>query len=131
MARYAILNTVEWEGCRALAAGQLREEEVMQRLSGCAWLFRVEDGTGEVEEAARSAVREFFSGEEGRHLLEREQLEALTWAEAILWMPDEVWKRHGLQPIRHPDVERIILDADEDLAAGAEEAVGENLPGRR
>ncbi len=118
--RFAILNTIEWGNCRAVAAGQLSEEEAMESLTGCAWLFRVEAEVESVEEAAREAVRAYFSSEEGRRVIEREELAALTWEEAILWLPDEIWKRHGLEPIRHPDIERVILDADEDLREGGQ-----------
>lgn len=119
MARYAILNTVEWESCRALASGELSDEEVMERLSGCAWLFRIEDGVDDVGEAARRAVREHFSSAEGRRALALEEEEGaqLRWETAMRWLPDESWQRHGLVPIRHPDVERVILDAGEELGA--------------
>jgi hypothetical protein len=119
MARYAILNTVDWQGCRSLASGEVAEEEVMQRLTGCAWLFRVSDGVDSVEDAARAAVRSFFSSTEGRNVARREEVRALSWAEAMAWVTDEVWERHGLEPICHPEFERVILDAAEDLGPPA------------
>lgn len=115
MARFAILNTVDWEGCRALAGGERSEEEVMQSLTGCAWLFRVRDGVGELEETVRQAVREYFASAEGRRVIECESLDPLTWTEAIAWMPDEAWERHDLELLRHPDVERVIVSAQENL----------------
>ncbi len=121
--RFAILNTIEWGNCRAVAAGQLSEEEAMESLTGCAWLFRVEAEVENVEEAARDAVKTYFASQEGLQVIEREGIEALTWEEAILWVPDEIWKRHGLEPIRHPDVERVILDADEDVRKGSGGAI--------
>lgn len=115
MARYTIFNTVDWDGCRSLAAGAMNEEEVMERLTGCAWLFRVRDGLDDAEEAAREAVSEFFASDEGWRIRKREGLERLTWEEAVAWVPDETWKRYGLEPIRHPEVERVLLRAGEDL----------------
>jgi hypothetical protein len=119
MARYAILNTVDWEGCRSLSAGRLSEEQVMERLSGCAWLFRVRDGVDSVEDAARDAVRRFFSSEEGMRIARDETLERLSWEDAMAWVADEVWASVGLERIRHPDVERVILDSAEDLLPDA------------
>ena len=115
MGRFAILNTVDWEGCRSLAAGELTEIEVMKRLNGCAWLFRVHDGVESIEEAARDAVAAFFTSDEGRQIRAREEIARLTWEEAVVWLPDEIWLRHGLEPIRHPEVERVLLQAHEDL----------------
>jgi hypothetical protein len=37
-------------------------------------------------------------------------------------VPDEVWQRHGLTALRHPEVERVLLDEDEDLAEELEPA---------
>lgn len=115
MSRYAILNMVDAEGCRALASGKLTEEDALSRLTGCVWLFRVSAEVDDVEMAARDAVREYFSSEEGRRTLQDEDLTSLTWAAAISWVPDEVWARFGLEPIGHPDVERVLLDSEEDL----------------
>jgi hypothetical protein len=117
MARYAILNTVDWQGCQALSAGQVPEEQVMERLSGCAWLFRVRDGVECVEDAARAAVGSFFASEEGRRVAQDEGFEQLKWEDAISWVSDEAWAEFGLERIRHPDVERVLLDAAEDLLA--------------
>jgi hypothetical protein len=115
MARYAILNTIDWDGCRRLADGALEEEEVMQRLTGCAWLFRVDDGVESVEEAARAVVSDFLASEGGRRVLASEETEFLSWEDAIGWISDEQWAAAGLEPIRHPDVERVVVDAGERL----------------
>ncbi|MBA4159055.1 MAG: hypothetical protein H0X65_16490 [Gemmatimonadetes bacterium] len=117
MARYAIFNTVDWDGCRSLAAGAMNEEEVMERLTGCAWLFRIRDGLDNAEEAAREAVSDFFASAEGGRIRERERMQRLTWEEVMAWVPEETWKRHGLEPIRHPEVERVLLQAGEELKA--------------
>lgn len=113
MARFAILNTVDWTACRDLACGHTTEEKAMHRLTGCVWLFRVEARVESVAEAARDAVREHFSSAEGRRHLGTE--EELGWEEAMRWVPDPVWARHGLEPLRHPEVERVLLDGEEDL----------------
>jgi hypothetical protein len=115
MARYAILNTVDWEGCRSLASGAISDDQVMRNLTGCAWLFRVEDGVQSVEEAAREVVLNFVASEEGSALLHREGVSRPTWSDVVPWIPDEQWARVGLEPVCHPDVERVILDASEEL----------------
>lgn len=83
---------------------------------GCAWLFRAAATVDDPEEALRAGVREFFASSEGRRVRQREEMERIEWCEVIAWVPDAVWERHGLTLFRHPEVERIILDAEEDLA---------------
>jgi hypothetical protein len=117
MARYAILNSLDWSACGELAAGRVSEAEAASRLSGCTWLFRVEPRVGDVEEAARDAVQDFYRSAEGRRARQDEGSERLGWEEALAWVPDEVWARHGLEPVRHPEVERVLVDAAEDLGA--------------
>jgi len=115
MARFAILNTIDWDGCRGLAAGEAVEEQVMERLTGCAWLFQMADGVESVEDAARTAVERFLTCDEGRRVLASEEVDDLAWEDAMAWVPDEMWAEVGLTPIRHPDVERVVLDAGERL----------------
>lgn len=116
--RFLILNTVDWEACRGLADGKLREDVAARRIQGCTWLFRAGARVDDPEEALRDAVRDFFSSEEGLRVLQGEDLRPLSWEAAIPWVPDEVWERHGLEAIRHPEVERVVLDGNEDLAEG-------------
>jgi hypothetical protein len=115
MARFAILNTVDWDGCRDLAAGGVTEDQVMVRLTGCAWLFRLDDGVESVEDSARAAVERFLASDEGRRVLASEEMDDLAWEDAVAWVPDEMWAEFGLAPVRHPDVERVVLDAGERL----------------
>jgi hypothetical protein len=122
MARYAILNTVDWEGCRSLGQGEVTDEQVMENLTGCVWLFRVDDGVESVEEAAREAAQAFLASEAGRTLLGREEVSHPSWTDVVRWLSDAEWARVGMQPIRHPDVERVILDAAEVLADTAAQA---------
>ncbi|HEX6926850.1 MAG TPA: hypothetical protein VF167_15615 [Longimicrobiaceae bacterium] len=91
---------------------------------GCAWLFRASAEVADAEEALKSAVREFMLSPEGEAALGGESDDWLDWCEALGWVPDEIWERHGLRVFRHPDVERILLDPEEDVA----EAL--SLPGR-
>lgn len=84
--------------------------------AGCAWLFSAGAEVEDAEEALRRAVTEFFGSEDGQAVAEGESAARLGWCEAIPWIPDEVWERHGLTVFRHPDVERILLDAEEDFA---------------
>lgn len=114
--RFLILNSVDRDACRGLVGGELREEEAVRRIQGCAWLFRASARVDDPEEALREAVRDYFSSEEGRRVLEGEELRPLTWEAAIPWVPDEVWARHGLEAFRHPEVQRVVLDGSEDLA---------------
>jgi hypothetical protein len=98
---------------------------------GCAWLFRAEPGVDDPEEALRASVREFFESSEGRRVLQQEGMDRIEWCEAIAWIPDAVWERHGLALFRHPEVERIIVDAEEDLAEelrGGATGAGRPLP---
>ena len=96
--------------------------------AGCAWLFSAAARVDDPEEAVRAAVREYFATAEGAQVRESEGMERLSWCEAIRWVPDDVWERHGLDIFRHPDVERIILDEEEDLAEEVIGAVGRESP---
>lgn len=115
--RYVILNTVDWAACREVAGGRVPEDEAMRRLSGCAWLFRVEARVDDAAEAARDAVRDYFRSDPGRQARRSEGDEPLTWERAMSWVPDEIWARYGLEAIRHPDVERVVLNGSEELDA--------------
>jgi hypothetical protein len=84
--------------------------------AGCAWLFSAAPRVDDPEEAVRAAVREYFASAEGTRVREGEGMERVGWCEAIRWVPDATWERHGLTVFRHPDVERIILHDEEDLA---------------
>jgi hypothetical protein len=117
MARFAILNTVDWDACAGIGTRGLGRRELVDRLSGCAWLFSVEAEVEDVAEAAREAVQEFFSTDEGRKILRSEEITRLGWEEAIPWVSDEVWASRGLELLRHPDVQRVVVDADEELLA--------------
>jgi hypothetical protein len=97
--------------------------------AGCAWLFSAEAVVDDAEAALRDAVMAFFGSDEGRRVREGEELVSLSWEEAIPWVPDRVWREHGLTAIRHPEVERILLDRDEDLAE--ELAAGQQRSERR
>ena len=114
--KFVIVNTIDQEACRSLAAGEIREHEAARRLSGCCWLVRASAEVDDPEEALRDAVHDYFSSEQGQEVLRREEIRPVTWEAAIPWIPDESWSRFGLEVIRHPDVERIVLDASEDLA---------------
>lgn len=115
MSRFAILNTVDWDACAGIGTAGLGERELVDRLSGCAWLFRVEAEVEDVAQAAREAVQEYFASEEGRRILRSEEITVLGWEDAIQWVSDESWASHGLELLRHPEVERVLVDADEDL----------------
>jgi hypothetical protein len=91
--------------------------------AGCAWLFSAVAGVDDAEGALRAAVGEFFATEEGQAVREGEGLATMGWCDALPWVPDEIWQRHGLTVFRHPDVERIILDEEEDLAEELFEAL--------
>ena len=84
--------------------------------AGCTWLISAEQRVDDAEEALRAAVREFVTSEAGQRVRQGEGSEMFGWCDALAWIPDEVWEAHGLSVFRHPDVERIILDAEEDLA---------------
>ena len=115
MSRFFIVNTVE--SLRSETPEDLTGAPVEGQCTGCAWLFRAEPRIDDAEEALRGAVYAFFGTAEGRAVLEGEGLSALRWEDAIPWVPDEVWAEHGLSILGHPDVERLLLDAGEDLLA--------------
>ena len=122
MSRFFIVNTVSWRGARDPREHELTYGDRSGQCTGCAWLFTASSAVDDVEAALRAAVLEHFGSAAGRTLREREALTPFTWGEAIPWVPDEVWKRHGLTALRHPDVERILLDEEEDLAEELEPA---------
>lgn len=100
--------------------------------TGCAWLFSAAAGVDDPEAAMRAAVAEFFCSPEGDQVRQGERLDRLGWCDAIPWIPDETWQHHGLTVFRHPDVERILLDDDEDLAEDLPPASrGESTAARR
>jgi hypothetical protein len=114
MSRFFIVNTVDW----AASAGdgpELTRRAPQGQCTGCAWLFRAAPEIDDVESALRAAVTEFFAGAEGGRIREREEMAELRWEEAIPWVPDEAWAAHGLTVLRHPEVERLLLDREEDL----------------
>ena len=117
MARLVIINT---HGSAArepqLFSDFLPRDEGRQAPIDCAWLFEAAASVDDPESTMRAAVAEFFSGEEGSRVRAREGLVHLRWCDVIPWIPDEIWERHGLTVFRHPDVERILLDSEEDLA---------------
>jgi hypothetical protein len=84
--------------------------------AGCAWLFAAAAEVEDPETALRRAVTEFFRSPQGERIRRGEELTKLGWCDAIPWVPDETWARHGLTAFRHPEVERILLDEQEDLA---------------
>lgn len=114
--KFVIVNTIDREACQGLAAGKLQEQEAVRRLSGCCWLIRASADVDDCEEALRDAIHDYLSSDAGRALLREEEIRSVTWAAVIPWVPDETWARFGLEVIRHPDVERVVLDASEDLA---------------
>jgi hypothetical protein len=114
--RFVILSTLDWSACRDLAAGRMSEEEAGRRMTGCCWLLRAEASVDDPEEALREAAREFFASEEGRTVLDREEEGSPSWEAALRWIPDETWSRFGLEVVRHPDVQRVVLDRGENLA---------------
>jgi hypothetical protein len=92
--------------------------------TGCAWLFSADARVDDPEDAMRAAVSEYFTTVGGRRVRESEGMDRVGWCEAILWVPEEIWQRHGLTVFRHPDVERIILNDQEDLAEELSEVSG-------
>jgi hypothetical protein len=122
MSRFFIVNTVAWGGARNAREHELTYGDRAGQCTGCAWLFTASAGVDDVEAALREAVLDHFASGAGRRLRETEALTPLTWEEAIPWVPDEVWRRHGLTALRHPEVERVLLDEEEDLAEELEPA---------
>ena len=120
MSRFFIVNTVSWRGGQEPPAGELTDSDRRGQCTGCAWLFSAAPGVDDAEAALRAAVIDYFGSAVGRRLRQTEGLTPLTWEEAIPWVPDELWRRHGLTALRHPEVERLLLDEEEDL--------GEELP---
>lgn len=100
------------------------QDDSEQPDAGCAWLFSAAPRVDDPEEAVRAAVREYFATPEGERVRAGEGRERWGWCEAIGWVPDGIWERHGLSIFRHPDVERIILDEEEDLAEELTGAAG-------
>ena len=117
MARFVIINTLVSTVRESrlfsdvVARGERRDVPV-----DCAWLVEAVAAVDDPESAMRAAIAEFFSGEEGARVRAGEGLDRLRWCDAIPWIPDEVWERHGLTVFRYPEVERILLDSEEDLA---------------
>lgn len=116
MSRFVIVSMPARSGESPDQFAEITRGEVSAATTGCAWLFSATPRVDDPESALRTAVQEYFSSAEGRRVRDSEQLEHLGWCDAIPWIPDDVWERHGLTVFRHPDVERILLDEEEDLA---------------
>lgn len=116
MAKFFIVSTA----CRAVDShGGVADSDSGERaasVGGCSWLFSADPAVDDPETAIRTAVVSYFDSAEGQRVRTREGLSFLGWEEAIPWVPDETWLRHGLTAIRHPDVERLVLDTEEDLS---------------
>ena len=114
MSRFFIVNTVasprDADGTEDLTGAPLEGQ-----CTGCAWLFRAEARIDDPEAALRGAVTAYFGSPRGRGIIEGERLSSLRWEDAIPWVPDEVWEEHGLAILGHPEVERLLVDAGEDL----------------
>lgn len=116
MAKFFIVSTA----CRAVDSRRgLADSDAGERadsVAACTWLFSADPGVDDPETAIRTAVVSYFDSAEGQRVRTGEGLSFLGWEEAIPWVPDEIWLRHGLTAIRHPDVERLVLDSEEDLS---------------
>ncbi len=76
--------------------------------------FNVEDDVDNVEQALRDAVNEFLSTDFGAKVIIQNNGH-FNWGDAILYVPEFIWSKHGLHSIRHEESVDIIVDHDEEL----------------
>ena len=77
-------------------------------------LFFVSQQVEDVEAALRAAVEEFLTTPEGREAVEDTHHD-FNWGDAIVYVPDEIWGKHGLKLLGEPNYETVFVDQDERL----------------
>ena len=78
--------------------------------------FTITDSTNP-EQTLRDAIRAYLLTEEGKASI-KESSEDFNWGDAVLYVPDEFWNKHGIKEISegesvilsHP----IIINVDQD-----------------
>lgn len=76
------------------------------------------------EQALRNAVAEFLSTDAGKREVEQTCYD-FNWGDAIMTVPDEIWRKHGLSLFKGSVITRDIhVDQDEVLCA--DESVNDN-----
>ena len=66
----------------------------------------------DIEKAFRDAVKEFLSTEEGQRIVNYNGGD-FNWGDAVLNIPDEIWKNHGLIHLESTAV--VSVNHDENL----------------
>lgn len=67
------------------------------------------------EQAMRDAVQEYLETSEAKKILEYNNYD-FNWGDAILNLPDEIWNKHGLHPIKNNAVITVNVNHDENMA---------------
>jgi len=101
---------------RIVAIVRLQREEELCGLD----LFLADDEVTDPAQAARDAVTEFLATDFGKSLLTPEgtrQSAGFTWGKAMVYVPEEIWRKHGLLwPVDGQQAVVIVVDEDEVLS---------------
>lgn len=71
-------------------------------------------GTGEPEQALRSAVKEFLASEAGQKAIDY-ACGDYNWGDAVTTVPDEIWAKHDLKMLTNNKAMDIVVEQDEVL----------------
>ena len=77
-------------------------------------LFHVGADVQDVEAALRAAVEEFLSTPAGRQAIEETNYD-FNWGDAIVYVPAEIWAKHGLKLLDTPAYDTVYVNQDEVL----------------
>ena len=69
---------------------------------------------GQFIDAARNAIKEFLATEAGRERVG--EFGHFDWGDAIEWVPEEIWVKHGLKPVDELSYLIGNVDYNEDFA---------------
>lgn len=72
----------------------------------------------QIEAAMRAAVAEFLQTDDGKQAVQH-AAGRFNWGDAITYIPDDVWNRHGIYVKSSPEVDtEVVLNHNEILSLG-------------
>lgn len=66
------------------------------------------------EQKLRDAVKEYLQTDDGKKMIEATSYD-FNWGDAINYVPDEIWEKHGVKPVYESQAVTITVDQDEVL----------------
>lgn len=88
-------------------------------------LLEVDDSIKDAETAIRTAIKEFLSTPDGMDAMV-DSCDDFNWGDAIMYVPDEIWAKHGLRIIPEPMYVSIYVSQDEVLGSLENYGQGDN-----